>query len=137
MDRSKLAKYKTLLEAKLAQLASSSRKREEIVIQTAPELLDEVQLSAERELALRNLTRESRLAREIRAALARIDEGSYGVCLKCEEEIKPRRLEAVPWAAYCVRCQEAAERQEGERSEPVGVTPEAGRLAERSQAEAA
>lgn len=142
MARSELTKYKTLLETKLAQLTSASRKREDIVIQTTPELLDEVQLSAERELALHNLSRESRLAREVRAALARIDEASYGICLNCGEEIKPRRLDAVPWAAYCLRCQEAAERQGVELSEPIidhldGATPGATRPIESSHAEAA
>jgi DnaK suppressor protein len=39
--------------------------------------------------------------------------------MHCEEEIKPRRLEAVPWAPYCIRCQEAADRHEFESSESL------------------
>jgi DnaK suppressor protein len=38
--------------------------------------------------------------------LHRIDSGHYGICLECEEPISPKRLEAVPWARYCVSCQE-------------------------------
>ena len=44
-------------------------------------------------------------------------DGSYGVCLHCEEDIKPKRLEAVPWAPYCIRCQEAADRREFDSSD--------------------
>jgi DnaK suppressor protein len=44
--------------------------------------------------------------RETRAALRRVDEGTYGICQECEEPINPRRLAAVPWASLCLRCQE-------------------------------
>ena len=72
--------------------------------------LDEVQFAGERELAIRNSDRESRLLQSIRSALARMEDGSYGVCLQCDTQINPKRLSAVPWAAYCVRCQEEADR---------------------------
>ena len=50
--------------------------------------------------------------------LRRIDEGSFGVCLHCEEDISPKRLAAVPWTAFCIRCQEVADRnQAGDGSE--------------------
>jgi DnaK suppressor protein len=73
-----------------------------------------VQLAGERELAIRNLDRESNLLRNVRGALGRIADGSYGICMHCEEEIKPKRLDAVPWTKYCIRCQEAADRHEFE-----------------------
>jgi DnaK suppressor protein len=81
--------------------------------------LDEVQLAGERELAIRNLDREASLLRNVRAALFRINDGSYGVCMHCEEDIKPKRLEAVPWAAFCIRCQEAADRNEFAAAESI------------------
>jgi DnaK suppressor protein len=45
-----------------------------------------------------------------------MDREHYGVCLECEEPISPKRLDAVPWARYCVSCQEriAARIAEGE-----------------------
>jgi len=46
--------------------------------------------------------------------LARMADGSYGVCLHCEDDIKPKRLDAVPWTKFCIRCQEAADRHEFE-----------------------
>lgn len=114
MNQTELNKYKQMLEAKQAELLSGLRNRDEIVIEKTPDALDEVQLAGERELAIRNLDREASLLRNVRAALRRVADGSYGVCMHCEEEIKPKRLEAVPWTKYCIRCQEAADRQEFE-----------------------
>jgi DnaK suppressor protein len=70
-----------------------------------------VQHATERELAIRNLDRETNLLRSVRSALRRVDEGTYGTCLHCEEDISPKRLNAVPWAPYCIQCQEEADRQ--------------------------
>jgi DnaK suppressor protein len=104
MNRTELEKYKRVLEAKQAELAAGLRKREDIAIEKTPDAIDEVQLAGERELAIRTLDR----------ALARVADGSYGICMHCEEEIKPKRLDAVPWTKYCITCQEAADRHEFE-----------------------
>ncbi len=50
--------------------------------------------------------------RLIEEALDRLDSGDYGICLSCEEPIPPKRLHAVSWARYCVRCQEAGAERE-------------------------
>src|SRR5580698_9027043 len=105
-----LNKYKNVLNAKLAELGQLVRNRDGIAIQTSPDALDEVQYAAERELAIRNLDRDSSQFRKVRAALLRIEEGSFGVCLHCEEDISPKRLAAVPFTAYCIVCQELADR---------------------------
>src|SRR5438552_11008652 len=114
MNKTELDKYEKILETKRDELARGLRNREDIAIEKAPDALDEVQLAGERELAIRNLDRESNLLRNVRLALARMADGSYGVCLHCDEEIKPKRLDAVPWAKFCIRCQEAADRHEFE-----------------------
>jgi len=114
MTQTELNKYRAVLEARMAELSAGLRNREDIAIEKTPDALDEVQLAGERELAIRNLDRESNLLRNVRAALHRIEEGSYGVCLHCEEDIKAKRLDAVPWTRYCIRCQEAADRHEFE-----------------------
>jgi DnaK suppressor protein len=49
---------------------------------------------------------DSQVLREVQAALKRVDEGQFGICQECGEPISPKRLEALPWARYCVRCQE-------------------------------
>ena len=114
MSKNELNKYKTLLETKQAELAGGLRNREGIAIEKTADALDEVQLAGERELAIRNLDRESNMLRNVRGALGRIADGSYGICMHCEEEISPKRLNAVPWTAYCIKCQEAADRHEFE-----------------------
>jgi DnaK suppressor protein len=114
MNQTELKKYKAILEAKSAELSAGLRNRDEIAIEKTPDAIDEVQLAGERELAIRNLDRESNLLRQVKGALGRIADGSYGVCLHCEEDIKPKRLDAVPWTKYCIKCQEAADRHEFE-----------------------
>ena len=110
MTKSELNRFKRILEERHAELARVLRNREGIVIEKSPDALDEVQHAAERELAIRNLDRESNLFRNVRGALQRMRDGSYGTCLHCDEPINPKRLDAVPWTAYCIRCQEQADR---------------------------
>jgi DnaK suppressor protein len=112
MTKVELEKFKKVLEAKQAELSGSLRNRDEIAIEKAPDALDEVQLAGERELAIRTLDRDSNMLRQIRRALARIEDGTFGICLHCEEDISPKRMNAVPWAAYCIRCQEQVDRHE-------------------------
>ena len=112
MTKTELNKFKTILETKLAELARVLRNREAIAIEKSADALDEVQHAAERELAIRNLDRESGLLRQVKGALARIEDGSYGVCMHCEEDINPKRLAAVPWTQYCIQCQELADRRQ-------------------------
>jgi DnaK suppressor protein len=119
MTKSEMNRIRKTLEARQSELAKVLRNREGIAIEKSPDALDEVQHAAERELAIRNLDRESHLLRNVRAALRRMEEGSYGICLHCEEEISPKRLEAVPWAAYCIKCQEIADRNTEEGSESL------------------
>ena len=78
MTKTELNKFKEVLETKQAELAQVLRNREGIAIEKSPDALDEVQNAAERELAIRNLDRESNLLRNVRAALHRIDEGAFG-----------------------------------------------------------
>jgi DnaK suppressor protein len=119
MTKNELEKYKTVLETRLAELSYALRNREDIAIEKTPDALDEVQLAGERELAIRNLDRESNLLRQVRGALVRIADGSYGTCNHCEEEISLKRLNAVPQTAYCIKCQEAADRHEFETNDTV------------------
>jgi DnaK suppressor protein len=119
MTKVELEKFKTYLEGRRAELGGALRNREDIAIEKTPDALDEVQLAGERELAIRNLDRESNLLRQVRGALARIADGSYGICMHCEEEISQKRLNAVPQTAFCIKCQEAADRHEFEEQETL------------------
>ncbi|MFV0388520.1 MAG: TraR/DksA family transcriptional regulator [Pyrinomonadaceae bacterium] len=71
------------------------------------------------DLAVRNYSKnvllavsenESRQLLMIDEALERLDDGEYGLCQNCEKEINPKRLAAVPWARYCLSCQELLEK---------------------------
>ena len=112
MTKNELNNYSNVLEAKQKELVQVVRNRDGIVIEKSPDAFDEVQHATERELAICNLARESSLLRNVRAALRRIREGHFGVCLRCEEDIRPKRLAAVPWAAFCIECQEIADRRQ-------------------------
>ena len=109
MTLAETERFKSMLRTKQTELSRSLRNRDEIVIQKASNALDEVQLMGERELAIRNLDRDSNALRQIQQAFSRIANGTYGVCLHCEEDVLPKRMTAVPWAAYCINCQEKIE----------------------------
>ena len=117
MTKVELNKFKKILENKQDELERVVRNRDAITIEKSADALDEVQHAAERELAIRNLDRESNLLRNVRSALRRIEEGSFGICLHCEEEISPKRLAAVPWAPFCIQCQEQAARNHEDGNE--------------------
>jgi len=119
MTKIELQKYKAVLETRLKELSDALRNREDIAIEKTPDALDEVQLAGERELAIRTLDRESTLLRQVRSALSRIADGSYGTCLHCEEDISIKRLNAVPQTSYCITCQEAADRNEFDANETI------------------
>src|ERR1035437_6354841 len=121
MTKTDVEKFRNILDTKRSELSGSLRNRDEIAIEKAPDALDEVQLAGERELAIRNLDRDSNMLRQIRRALARIAYGSYGVCRHCEEDISPRRVNAVPWASFCIKCQELVDRQEIEVYDTVDL----------------
>jgi DnaK suppressor protein len=112
MQKPYLTDYKKLLEAKRKELIHVTGDRDEICIEKAADEFDEIQLAMNRELAIRNLDRETALLRDVAAALARIDAGCFGTCLLCEEEIPEKRLKALPWAAHCVSCQEGLDQHQ-------------------------
>ena len=62
-----------------------------------------------RDFQLGLIENEDEMLQQVREALERIDRGEYGMCEACEEPIPPRRLEALPYARYCVACQTKAE----------------------------
>ena len=102
--------YRIELEHKAEDLKQSLRRRGQIAAERVPEELEETLLAAERESATHDLERTYRLLRQVEVALARFRSGKYGSCLKCEREIPEKRLNAIPWAVYCVECQEEVDR---------------------------
>jgi RNA polymerase-binding protein DksA len=113
-------RYQQLLEEKQAQLLQLLRRQDHIAMEKSTSQLDEVQYAAERELAIRNLGRESSLLRVVRTALRRIHGGDFGTCSQCEAPISPRRLATVPWALLCIQCLETADGDLSRTAGPVG-----------------
>lgn len=99
----------TALETRAGELARSLAEHNQITIERAADVFDEALLAAERESSARILAQDFQLLRQVDAARNRLRNGDFGICLRCEEAIAPKRLQAIPWAAYCVSCQTQAE----------------------------
>jgi len=110
-----IRRRKADLESKLEDLLKIAGDRESLEIQPMADPLDQVRSSTDRDMAVETLNQQARSIHEIRSALDRIEEGSYGQCERCEEQIPAKRLDALPWARMCVTCQSAmeAEAQQG------------------------
>ena len=110
MAPTEMAEFQSILERKETELAQTLRTRDGIAIEKSADQMDEIQYASERYMAIRNVDRDSNLLRSVKAALWRIRDGSFGTCIDCELTINPKRLAAVPWAARCIQCQDAADR---------------------------
>lgn len=105
------------LQTRARELARSLGERNQITIERAADDFDASLLAVERESSARTLEQDFRLQREVEAARGRLRDGTFGICGRCEEEIAPKRLQAIPWAAYCKSCQGKAEAGEMTLSE--------------------
>lgn len=106
---------KRLLEARRELLEQTRRMRgegRETVVEGGEDYVDDAVTHYTREflLSLSQLDRNRLVL--VEEALRRIADGTYGECLNCGEKIGTKRLDAIPWARYCVSCQEMAEREE-------------------------
>jgi DnaK suppressor protein len=97
------------LESKLEDLLKFSGDRDTLEVQPMADPTDQIRSSTDRDMAVETLNQQARSIHDIRSALDRIKEGSYGWCERCEEQIPPKRLDALPWARMCVKCQSATE----------------------------
>jgi len=107
---SKYETYRKVLEKKAEEVQNSmSAQKAAQVLAREEHPHDEGDLSQqshEEWLFLNRNTLDIKLLREVQDALRRIEQGTYGVCSECEEPISVKRLDAVPWARFCVACQE-------------------------------
>ena len=87
MPRSDASSFQRLLEEKHKDLVSAFSNRDEIVIENTADEIDRLQQQMSREVAIRNLDHTSKLLKSVQAALDRIEDDVYGVCLRCEEPI--------------------------------------------------
>jgi len=109
MHQSELKQFQETIEQLIAELERPLHAREEIVLETSADTIDQIGNATNRDLAASQLELRSSRLRELRSALGRLQVRIYGVCLECESEIGVKRLRAVPWARYCISCQELAD----------------------------
>ena len=109
MTKTEVDRFRAVLAARVSELQRVTCNREGITIERSADQLDEIQAASQRALAVCNLDREFNQLRNARAALSRIQEGSFGTCQRCDEDIHPKRLAAAPWATFCIRRQEAVD----------------------------
>ncbi len=116
MRATELKRYRKALDEKRNELldrvhavrTSEAQNREK----EAPDLGDRALSTVTRELKYQLTSGERDMLRLVEAALKRIDEGGYGVCVACEKNVQKGRLQAVPWARHCIDCQELQDQGE-------------------------
>jgi DnaK suppressor protein len=116
LNLQKLERFKSALRKRAAELSRALANRNRIAIERSADVFDQTLLAAERESSAQGLEQEFRMLREVEAAWDRLHDGAFGICLGCQEPIAHKRLEAVPWAAYCLSCQA----KEEESHTPMG-----------------
>jgi len=115
MNKEKLEDFRQLL---LSQIDALRREADKTVSEMTdektnfPDPTDRASLESDRNFELRIRDRERKLIMKIREALERIEEGSFGVCESCGEEIGEARLRARPVTTLCIDCKTEQERQE-------------------------
>jgi DnaK suppressor protein len=112
MKKTELNAFRKALETRQTELGHGNQNRSALAVEANADELDRTQNANDRDCAISNLERGSSRLREVRAALRRMDAGTFGICAGCEEDISPKRLAAVPWAPFCIVCQEAADREQ-------------------------
>jgi DnaK suppressor protein len=114
MSKKELDKYRRLLDDKKASLSQEIAKtrsaEEETTEESTQDIADKAVSSYTREFLYSLTDGERTTLLQIDEALGRIDEGSYGFCTNCGQPMAEKRLTAVPWAPYCIDCQELAEK---------------------------
>jgi DnaK suppressor protein len=113
MDKKKLEAFKKRLEARQQELRRNvsrtqqdGRSSDE---DSAQDIADKAASSYNKEFLFHQSNAERQLLQMVEGALARIQDGSFGQCISCGQEINPKRLEAVPWTRHCIACQEKLE----------------------------
>jgi RNA polymerase-binding protein DksA len=108
--RARLEQERASLRSDIAALAADNRASQDdagIGNHIADDAAEVFQ--RERDLALRSNSQD--MLAQVDAALERIDAGRYGICARCGEKIAPDRLEALPYAIYCISCQSIVEHE--------------------------
>jgi len=115
MEKKKLEQFKSRLEQRKQELRKAMVRtvqdgRDADVDAAAADVADRAASSYTKEFLFHQSNNDRQLLQMVEGAIARIQEGTFGQCISCGNEINPKRLEAVPWTRYCIDCQEKMER---------------------------
>ena len=120
MSKNEFSEFNALLQAQRQQLLDEMREKiaasgEGLGFLNQSKITDDDGLAdAAAEMDVAMVIRESQELKDVEAALARIGDGSYGICTDCGNEVGPARLKANPAAKRCLPCQEKYERAQGQ-----------------------
>jgi len=104
--KNKLLQKQTLLTDMIHKTEGYGREKE----QDIQDIADMAVESYTKEFIFGKSAGDRQILQFISEALERIEDETYGLCIHCENPIKPKRLEAVPWASYCIQCQDLKEK---------------------------
>ncbi len=116
MEQKEIEQFKKILTNQLEELSIHAGETVSGMTtprENFPDSTDRSKIETDRNFMLRIKDRERQLAGKIRKALLRIENGTFGICEKCEEEISFKRLKARPVTTHCIDCktrEEAAEK---------------------------
>ncbi len=116
MRKETARKYKRIFESQRKKILFNDRVIREDFSVSPDDRYDEIDQATtdfEQSMRMRLRNRETLFIKKIQDALKRIEEGTFGECEDCGEDIEIRRLEARPTATLCVSCKEEQERKEG------------------------
>ncbi len=105
--RERLLQMRRALMQEIQSAAAASR---ELGQDAVPDIGDMACNTYHRDVLLNLSENQRQKIRDIDAALERIEQGEYGTCLRCEEEIAPRRMEVRPFSRYCIDCKTDVEK---------------------------
>lgn len=113
LDKKTLEAYRKKLDEKRRELTAAYTKNRHYGRESdeggTQDLADKASSSYTKEFLYSLSNTERSILEEVEEAIDRMNEGEYGTCMDCEEKISKKRLDAVPWATYCVPCQERIE----------------------------
>lgn len=115
MDSKNLAYFKRQLTTELERLLQQEVDTKTALLNTdrvCPDWVDQALVESDLNFKLHIRNRERRLINKIKAALMRIENGTYGICEMCGEDIPIKRLRVRPVTDFCIECKSAAELQE-------------------------
>lgn len=116
MNKKDLKRFRDMLTERYEQVLQSLDANKEVTMvvdqSDLPDEVDQASSEADQSMQLRLRDRDTVLLKKIQKTIKKIDDGEFGICEKCGDDIDLKRLEARPVTDLCIRCKEEQERHE-------------------------